>query len=44
MPDLSASLKGMDLGRLKIIAEFWGIEIEERKKIKTIRKDLRAKQ
>ena len=43
MPDLSASLKGMDLGRLKIIAEFWGIEIEEGKKINSISKDLRAK-
>ncbi len=42
MPDLSASLKGVDLGQLKIIAEFWGIEIEESKKLNSIEKDLLA--
>jgi len=40
MPDLSASLKGKDLGQLKIIADFWGIELEEGKEIKSIGKYL----
>ena len=28
MPDLSESLQGRDLGHLRIVAEFWGIELE----------------
>ncbi len=29
MPDLSESLQGRDLGHLRIVAELWGIELEE---------------
>lgn len=29
MPDLAESLQGRDLGHLRIIAELWGIELEE---------------
>ena len=29
MPDLTESLQGRDLGHLRIIAELWGIELEE---------------
>ena len=28
MPDLSASLHKKDLGHLRIVAEFWGLELE----------------
>jgi hypothetical protein len=29
MPDLVESLQGRDLGHLQIIAELWGIKLEE---------------